>query len=162
MNNQQQVRAAAHYESWRGVYGGEVEGIAAVEFASRGVVRDVTRDGGTPATRDELVELASKVGQDAAELAERGPRQRFPAGSAVTVTAEFPTSVALWNRVQKSQGDMRARTGRDGLTWRRREAFMRTPLMEMYLFPLETRMEAVPAPADGMAQMIRSLYRNGW
>jgi len=162
MNNQQRVRSAANYEAWRGVHGGEVTGIETVEFASRGVVRDVVRDGGPWGTRDEVVELAAVVGQDAAELADRGPRNRFPAGWMVTMTAEFPTSVSLWNRVQNSQGDMRVRTGRDGVTWRRGEAFMRTPIVEMYISELETRMESVPEPGDAMAQMVRNLYRGGW
>ena len=165
MNNQMRVRAAANYEAWRGAYGGEVESVEKMEFASRGTVRERLHTGGTSytlETRNEFVEIAAGVSSQAAELADRGARQRFPAGSLVTMTADFPTTVGVWNSMQRSLGDLQGRAGREGVTWRRGEASMRTPVVEMYLPELETLMQGIPEPGDGMAEMVRGLYRWGW
>jgi len=165
MNHQMRVRAAANYEAWRGAYGGDAESVEKIEFASKGTVRERQHVGGTGRTwetRNEFVALAAGVSAQAAELADRGPRQMFPRGHWVTLSADFPTTVGLWNSMQRSLGDLQGRAGREGLTWRRSEASMRTPVVEMYLSELETLMEGVPEPGDDMAKMVRELYRWGW
>ncbi|MCL2701713.1 MAG: pilus assembly protein [Phycisphaerae bacterium] len=161
MTNQQRVKSAAHYAAWRGAYGdGVTEAeIERVEFVGKGTVREYTLGGGPRETIDELVDVAALASPQAAHLADRGPRARYRKGNFVRLSGEFPTSVGLWNRYQ---GDIRSRAGREGPTWRHRDAAIRDAILEMYFPELDTRMRSVPRPGDGMAEMVRDLYISGW
>ena len=162
MANQQRVKAAANYTAWRSVYDGGApvpESLEKVEFVGKGEVRNYSRGGGPAGTLDELVDAAMLVSSDAAVVADRGPRVRFPKGSFVRLSGEFPTSVGLWNRYQ---GDIRGRAGREGVTWRWSEASLRESMVEVYFPAMETCLIGVRQPGDGMARMIRGLYWGGW
>ena len=169
MTNQQRVKAAAHYTAWRSVQpggpsvtglGGAKLALEPVEFARKGEVRQFSRDAGpAAATISELVDAAMLVSSDAAAVADRGPRARFPRGSFVRLSGEFPTSVGLWNRYQ---GDIRSRAGRDGLPWRRSEAGLGNTMVDLCFPAMESRMTGVQPPGDGMATVVRDLYTGGW
>ena len=161
MTNQQRVKAASHYAAWRGAYSGAPSSasLERVEFAGKGEVRNYTRSAGAAGTVNNLVDAAGLVSSGAAMVADQGPRLRFPRGSSIWLSGEFPTSVGLWNRYQ---GDIRGRAAREGVSWRYAQTNLRDAMVDIYFPHMESCMIGVPPPGGNMAMMVRQLYLYGW
>jgi len=165
MTNQQRVKASDRYTAWRTNYGGGVTNDSLntdfFQLKANPNTMDISHGSGANTTVTDYVNAAAQVSQGAAGLADRGPRQRYPQGHWVSVSAEFPTSIGLWNRYQ---GNIKSSHSRDGVEWRYHQASLIVPVIDQYLPTIEAAMIGVHAPADGMAMMVQGLYNNsgGW
>jgi len=163
MTNQQRVKASDRYTAWRANYGGGVTTDSLntdfFQLKANPNTMDISYGVGANTTVTDYVNAAAQVSQGAAGLADSGPRQRYPQGRRVSVSAEFPTSIGLWNRYQ---GSITSSHSRDGVEWRYHQASLIVPVIDQYLPTIEAAMMGVHAPADGMAMMVRGLYGNGW
>ena len=86
---------------------------------------------------------------------------RFPAGRRARVSARFRAHQALWQREDLIRY-IHSRHGREGITWRRDEVRPWRVLRDQFYLELDEALRRVPAPGDGMAQMIRELYLAHW
>lgn len=161
MTNQQHVKAADRYTAWRSTYGGGVttDSLNTDFYQRKANVQDISYGNGQAETVRDYCDLASRFSQAAGGLADGGPRQRFPRGTQVTVSADFPTSVGLWNRYQ---GAIHSEHFREGVEWRYGQAAINTTVLDQYMTSMDACLSGVQQPGDGMAQMVRTLYSNGW
>ena len=180
MMNQQSVKAAARYTSWRRVYGSwnrpenydpntpddpNHPGLNHMFFRDRARSIHVERDSGHADELERLVAAAFDQGEDAGSFADgliiNPPLDhgRFPRARRARIWVDFQHDMAAFRRYQ---GDIRSHHIRDGVEWRRRQADCRHVTREQFLYSLETVLQAVRPPGDGMGKMVRSLYRNGW
>jgi hypothetical protein len=181
MMNQQHVKAAARYASWRHVYTSQYEpqydandpdNVSDPDhpYINYHFFRDEGSQigiGGGSGPIDELEELADRAGQysgDAGQLAselliDRTYWHGFHRAKRAEVSSHFTSDVEAF---QRYQGSIRSEHIRDGVEWRRHQAEVRRAIREQYLLPLHGALESVPAPGDGMARMIQGLYKHGW
>ena len=110
-------------------------------------------------TAEDLAAAADAQGPEVGELATRMVVEPFPVGRQAEVYAKFDADHALW---QKFKGYIHHSHRREGITWRRDEVRPWASLKDLYLSELDDRLNGIPAPADGMAQMIRRLYLEHW
>ena len=75
------------------------------------------------------------------------------------MSARFASNVALW---QQFSHDIQSGHAREGITWRRDEVDCLTALRDQFYPELDTALRGVPAPGDGMANIIRRLYLVHW
>jgi hypothetical protein len=186
MMNQQSVKAAARYTSWRRVYGSwnrpddadpndpndssDIDdpnhpGLNRMFFGDRARSIHVDRSEGPSDEFEQLVAAAFSESDYAGSFADRliiNPLPdygRFPRARRAQVWAEFASDMAAF---QKYQGDIYSHHIRDGVEWRRRQADCRHVTREQFLHTLDTVLRSVRPPGDGMAKMVRSLYLHGW
>ena len=183
MMNQQHVKAAARYTSWRHVYGSWPSAEAqdrdnpdAVDDANhpglnglffRGEAISIGIGGGS-GDRDEfeqLIAAASSHSDFAGEFSDRlllhplPGHGHFDHARWAHVAAEFSNEVEAFRRYR---GAIRAQHVRDGVEWRRNQADCRHVTREQFLMSLDEQLNSVPNPGAGMAAMMRSVYRHGW
>lgn len=180
MMNQQNVKAAARYTSWRRVYGGwpqrGVDDPNVIDDANhpglnelffRRKASSVGVEGGSGQI-DEFEQLRTAAADqsgyaeefaDALLLHPPEGRGHFQHARRAHVWARFHSDMAMLN---KYQGAIHSRHIRDGVEWRRRQADCRHVTRIQFLETLDAVLLEVPTPGDGMARMIRSLYLNGW
>jgi hypothetical protein len=162
MTNQQHVRISDRYTAWRTFHGGGVtnDGLNDSFFDSKAI--NINVDYTMPDQDDtiqDFIVAAATVSPEAQSLADRTAGQKFPRGRRDRVWAEFPSTVGLW---QKYAGQITSISGREGLEWRYTQAQESGAITDQFLQDIETTLNAVPAPGDDMATMIRRLYISGW
>jgi len=165
--NQQQVRVIDRYAAWRGVYGSTAatqenlnsqffDGRATINSGSSIVIDSTSAGLQTPL---DFVDKVGTVNQTAGSLANELVNQPWPRGLSVNVSAEFPSSIGLWN---KFQGAITSRSGREGVEWRYGQAGQAGVISERYFEDVNSAMDSVQDPGTTMAQMIKRLYQQGW
>lgn len=180
MKNQQAIKAADRYATWRDVYNPNPtpSDVNNLLFAGRAVnmqvyqrwdVGDPTPAGYTPGlTLDEWVTASTAVSPEAGSFAQSTIHDRFPHHYGKAVVAEFPSTVGAWQQFNgpvsshQIDGDVMLGHAREGVEWRRTQAGISETIREQYLQTLDAVLLGIPSPGDGMAQMIRRLYVNGW
>jgi hypothetical protein len=180
MMNQQNVKAAARYTSWRRVYGGwpqrnpddpnDVDdpnhpGLNVLFFRERASSVHVEGGSGQTDEFEQLIAAAGNHSDYAATFADwlilhpPPDRGHFQHARRAHVWASFRSDLEMLNRYR---GAIHSRHIRDGVEWRRGQADCRHVTREQFLGTLDEVLLDVPAPGDGMARMVRSLYLHGW
>ena len=160
--NKHQVLLADRYSAWQRVETGTwptEDKLNEIVFNERAV--DVDLAGGAVAaeTAADLVTEAGYYGPGPEELARELLLNLFPKGRQATVTADFDSNEALWERFS---GAIRHTHSREGVTWRRDEVRCWTTLRDLYYMEMDDSLQRVPPPANNMAGMIRGLYLAHW
>jgi len=162
MMHKHQVSAADRYAVWRRVETGgwpSEDRINEVCFADRAKNVDLVSEAAVSQTARDLVDVAGQQGAPVEILAEELVIERYPGGKRARVSATFRHAMALW---AKSAGTITHRHGREGVTWRRDEVSCWATLRDQYYSGLDGELLKVPAPANGMASMVRGLYLARW
>jgi hypothetical protein len=162
MKNQQKVRTAARHAAWSHQPDGE---LSAGEYYNERFFNEsaenITILGGSGPVGvldDFSDEVAIQTGAGyalAGELIDRF----VPLGWRRQVSADFPSSVGLW---QRFQGAIHGRHLREGVSWRRNQLGYSRLLREQYVDDLDDVLDTVGGAGQGLADMIRRLYRGGW
>ncbi|MFP4105977.1 MAG: hypothetical protein ACLFVU_07790 [Phycisphaerae bacterium] len=164
MQHQQQVKVSSRYASWKRVRTGL--GPNAAEINQRNCA-DAARDVDVVARRtpiDTALDLATNCGThspDARIVADDLFLRWAQRGWEARVTGEWDHDVDLWEDVGLS-GPITKGHLREGVEWRRVQVDMRRTVIDLYLQDIDTALRTVNPPGDGMAGMMRSLYRHGW
>jgi hypothetical protein len=187
MMDQQQVKTAARYVSWRHANSGtwtydyvdpntddqdavwfddpNHPGLNHMFFRGEAVDIGVNRGRGEDKEMEDLVSAAGQESDYAREFADKllvnayPDHSVFPGGQGATVSAEFGTEV---NAFKKYKGAIRAYHIRDGVEWRKNEAGCRYVTRKQFIEDLDQVLLAVPDPGTEMGKMIRNTYVNGW
>ncbi len=162
MKNQQKVRTAARHAAWSHQPAGEqsVGDYYNERFfneSARGIV--IHGGSGPVGVLDDFAnEVAIQTGAGyalAGELVDRF----VPLGWRRQVAADFPSNVGLWERFQ---GSILGFHLREGVSWRRNQLGYSRLLRDQYVDDLDGVLETVGGAGQGLADMIRRLYRGGW
>jgi hypothetical protein len=180
MMNQQKVNAAARYTSWRRVYGSwnrppnydpttpddpNHPGLNQMFFRNRARSVHVRRSSGHVDELEQLVNAAFDQSEYAGNVADAlilNPPAGYgvlPRARRARLWAEFHNDMPAFRRYK---GAIHSHHIRDGVEWRRRQADIRHVTREEFLQSLDSVLQAIRSPGDGMGKMVRSLYRNGW
>jgi len=187
MMDQQQVKTAARYVSWRHANSGvwtydyvdpntdandpvwfddpDHPGLNHMFFRGEAVSVGVSRNAGDTDEQESLVQAAGQRSDYASEFADRllvnpyPDNVAFPGAQGASVSAEFGTDV---NAFKKYKGAIHAYHIRDGVEWRRNEVGCRYVTRKQFLDDLDQVLQAVPEPGTEMGKMIRNTYVNGW
>ncbi|OPX22160.1 MAG: hypothetical protein B1H04_05440 [Planctomycetales bacterium 4484_123] len=159
-----QVIVADRYAAWQRIETGRWPGTDKLNesfFANKAL--DVSLGGAATGRRTatELAGAAGDLNRRSGSLAEELLLDRFPTGRRAHVSAKFHGHQALWER-EGLIGYIHSRHGREGITWRRDEVRPWRVLRDQFYQELDEALQRVPAPGDGMAQMIRGLYLAHW
>ncbi len=161
--NQQHVQVAARYSAWVGWYSdyppGSDEALNSIFMDNRSTDTNLTMEGRSLGTTDDYVEFVSEDSQPAGELATDLIDNYFVSGRRGTVDAVFPSPVNLW---EFYEGDIHARSSREGLEWTRDDAFCEYAVAEQLLTLLDSTLRSIPAPGDRVAVFVRGLYLWQW
>jgi len=162
MQSQQRVKISDRYDAWRRV--GASEGVTPQQlnetfFRNRTSQVDIYGGTGPGETRQELVAEAAGQDETAGELASRLVIDNWPAGRSSYVYAEFIPAMDAWRHFT---GPIRSRHVREGLEWRRGQAYCEYVLRDMFLQELDELLDSTPAPGDALAEQIRQLYLARW
>ncbi len=166
MVNQQHVRSAHRYLVWRDFYGWDdpnrpnANPLTREETLNRdffaGGANPLSLHGSHSVTPDAIEGLLNAAGSgssDAYDLAVDSVQNRFPHGLRASVHADFPTTVALW---QRFTGTIEGRHDREGRCWRRHEVNYLEALRDLFLTDFDN---AVGRLQDAQLQDdLRSLY----
>jgi hypothetical protein len=164
LTNKQHVTGASRYAAWHDVMR-RPSVVTAAElddmfFAGRARGEDIVNTPGTTRTLQDLVSEAGTHGQAAYQLADRCAFDYFPHGRAANVSAEFASTVGLWQRLS---GAIHARCARDGVPWRRDDRVYCEPaLRDEFLPQLDQTLQNVAPPAEPLAETLRRLYLQRW
>ena len=162
MRNQQKVRTADRYASWRSLHdhvwsnnGRSMGGELNVKFfAEKGVGVSHTEGGGPTETREEYATVADEQSAEVGEYTEEFLTHQ-PRGRKADVSSDFETSIYRFG-----YGAIESRHVRDGRQWRREETGVRRAVLDVYLKDLEDAVENID---DGMMRSaVQNLYYNGW
>jgi len=180
MMNQQNVKAAARYTSWRNVYGGWAQrnpddpntpddpnypGLNELFFRQRASSVHAGGGSGEIDEFEQLITAAFDRSDYAGTFADQlilhplpghGHFQHARSGH---VSASFRSDMEILNRYQ---GAIQSYHIRDGVEWRRGQADCQSVTRVQFLSALEDLLLSVQAPGADMANMLRSVYRNGW
>ena len=158
-----QVVVADRYAAWRRIEAGSwptEDDLNRLMFMDR--AEDVNLSGSSSDLRATAIDLAGQTASQhelAGSLADELVVNRFPAGRRAHVAAKFHSNQAMWDRFS---GYIRHQHGREGITWRRDEVNCWSTLRDQYYAQFDRDMRSIPAPARGMASMIRRLYLKHW
>jgi len=187
MMDQQQVKTAARYVSWRHANTGtwtydyvdpntdsvdpvwfddpDHPGLNHMFFRDEAVSVGVSRGSGNQDEVEALVQAAGGQSDYAREFSDKlmvnpyPDQSAFPGAQGATVSAEFGTTVDAFKNYT---GSIRAHHIRDGVEWRRNEVGCRYVTRKQFLDDLDQVLLAVPDPGAEMGKMIRATYVNGW
>jgi len=187
MMNQQEVKTAARYVSWRhaNTPGWEFDGLdpntdandptwfddpnhpGLNEYFFRGeaVSVNVNRGDGERDEMEQLVDEAAGQSDYAGQFADKllvnpyADQSAFPSAQSAAVHAEFQSDVEAFSRFT---GSIRGYHLRDGVEWRRNEVGCRYVTRKMFLDGLDQVLDSIPDPGTEMGRMIRGTYVNGW
>jgi hypothetical protein len=187
MMDQQQVKTAARYVSWRHANSGawtydfvdpntdsedaewfddpDHPGLNHMFFRDEAIGVSVSRSGGQNDEVEDLVDAAAGRSDYAGEFADKllvnpyPDHGAFPRAQGASVSAEFGTDVAAFKRYK---GAISAYHIRDGVEWRKNEAGCRYVTRKQFLDDLDQVLLSVPNPGTEMGKMIRDTYVNGW
>lgn len=184
--NQQHVQVAARYSAWVGWHsdieefqidwdlmsdpGGENRQMGSYLPENPEILNSIFMDNrstetnldmvwiylGTP---DDYIDLVSRDSQAAGELAENLIDNYFDRSRQATVDAVFPSPVNLW---ELYEGDLHARSSREGLEWARGSAFCEYAVTEQFLTTIDSALLSVPSPGNRLALTVRRLYLWPW
>ena len=160
--HKQKVMIADRYSAWQRVETGSWPGEDRLNnLVFNGRAADVNLSSEEPVweTADDLVNQTGQISRQSEMLADELVLQRFPAGHRAHVAASFDPEETLW---QRYTGAIHHRYGREGITWRRAEVSCWLTLRDFYYADLDAVLERMPAPANRMAQTIRSFYLASW
>ncbi len=157
-----QVVVADRYSIWRKTQAGSwpsEEQINDICFMGRAQTVSLSSLGGISDTLDELSLYAGQQGAGAQLIVEEVLADRLPAGRRARVSAIFNHNMEIFTR---TSGRIRHHSGREGPCWMRSNANPWPGFRDIYYEEMDTGLTSVPAPADGMAQMVRGLYIARW
>jgi hypothetical protein len=164
--NQQEVKASNRYAAWRevetrvNVSGADLN---ALFFQQKASSVGLTEGGGPT---DVLQKLVSEVGQGsstgAQDFAHTMVLDHYPHGQSADVSAQFPTSVALWNNLGLT-GAIKAGHVRDGSQWPKKEVTQPWAILrDQFYKSQDSVFQSVPAPGNLWGSTMRTLYLAGW
>ncbi|MDP6046368.1 MAG: hypothetical protein QGH94_09050 [Phycisphaerae bacterium] len=170
MVNQQHVKIADRYQAWRHVRAGSGVGAATLnERIFQGYLDEEnyhqnsgTYSSETIKTLQGLVEAAEMQSPQASALADTMVMERSPRGRWTTVYGRFPNEIGIFQQVENYQGSIKHTHMRDGLEWRWRQVWCEPVLRDEFLSDLDSTLEGVPSPGDGLANMAQRLYLSRW
>ena len=161
--HKQHVQTASRYAAWRRIETGawpseqDVNENSLDDRAER-----VNLSGSQYDLRRTATDLAGKAGSwhvRAGQYADDLIVERFPAGRRAEISAGFAVDTGLWERFV---GDIHARHGREGVTWRRDEVNPWGTLRDNFYSDFDRDLRSATGPASGMARTIRLLYLANW
>ena len=178
MVNQQHVKIADRFQTWRRVRAGSRVGAKTLnerifqghldedEYSRNG------QDGGTQTrntfeTFSDLVDKAQAQSEDAGFLAESllgtyEESSKAERGRLTTVRGKFPSEIGIFQSVEDYQGAIKHTHMRDGRAWRWRQLRCEDIIKDEFLSELDETLEDVPSPGDGLAGMAQDLYLKKW
>lgn len=170
MVNQQHVKIADRFQTWRKVRAGSRVGAAVLNdriFQGHLDENTYAQESGTTSaetkkTLEYLVEAAEAQSPEAGALAQPMVMDRSPHGQWTTVRGRFPSDIGIFQQVENYQGDIRHTHMRDGKEWRWRQIWCEPVIKDEFLFELDSTLLGVPSPGDGLAAMARRLYLTRW
>jgi hypothetical protein len=164
MRNQQRVRIADRYTSWKHVYDTTPSTQLLNEkfFDDRGynVYWSIDSDTVTKSVREKFIDKITDRDNEAGLYAEDIVGRNLPGGSYVLLRSQFNTNSARWRKWAESGAIERTHV-RDGRSWIRGETQMPYSIRDMYLEQLNN-FATNPALESSGGDMIESLYMNGW
>ena len=170
MVNQQHVKIADRFQTWRNVRAGSGVGANTLNdriFQGHLDEHSYHQDSGTFSsetlkTLEGLVMAAGAQSPQAEALAYPMVMDRSPRGRWTTVHGRFPSEIGIFQQVENYQGDIRHTHMRDGKEWRWRQIWCEPVIRDEFLFELDSTLKGVPSPGDGLAAMARRLYLTRW
>jgi len=182
MMNQQNVKSSARYTAWRRVYGhgprddgtwdpnggarwSNHPTINTMFYREKAVSIGAGGDSGPTDEFEQLVAAAFQYSEYAGNYADRmilnplPEHSHFQHARRAHMSGDFRSDLDVLNTYR---GAIHAHHIRDGVEWRRNQATCRHVVREQFLGSLDSVLESVRSPGDSMAEMVRSLYRNGW
>jgi len=170
MVNQQHVKIADRYQTWRRVRAGaRVSAETLNERIFQGYLDEErfhqgagTYSSETIKTLQGLVEAADTESPQAAVIAETMVMERSPRGRWTTVHGHFPNEIGIFQKVEDYQGAIKHTHMRDGLEWRWRQIWCEPVIRDEFLAELDETLEGVASPGDGLADMAQGLYMIRW
>jgi len=170
MVNQQHVKIADRFQTWRRVRAGARVGAETLNdriFQGRLDEDRYHHNSGTYSTEtlktlEELVMAADAKSPEAAALADPMVMTRSPRGRWTTIHGHFPSEIGIFQQVENYQGSIKHTHMRDGLEWRWRQIWCEPVIRDEFLFKLDSTLLGVPSPGDGLAGMARRLYLSRW
>jgi hypothetical protein len=170
MVNQQHVKIADRFQTWRKVRVGSRVGAPTLnDRIFQGLLDEDnyhqntgTYSSETIKTLQGLVEAADAQSPQAAAVAYPMVMDRSPRGRWTTVHGRFPTDIGIFQTVQRSQKTIKHTHMRDGKEWRWRQIWCEPVLRDEFLSELDSTLKGVPSPGDGLASMARMLYLSRW
>ncbi|MBT3201189.1 MAG: pilus assembly protein [Phycisphaerales bacterium] len=170
MTNQQHIKIADRYQTWRQVRAGS--GVSAETLNKRIFQGYLDEDryhqnGGTYSsetikTLQGLVEAAGAQSPEAGTLAYPIVMDKAEHGKWITVHGNFPSDIGIFQQVENYQGDIRHTHMRDGREWRWRQLRCEDIIRDEFLEDLDSTLTGVPSPGNGLAAMARQLYLSRW
>lgn len=187
MTNQQHLRMADRYAVWRGYRGGGTNGTSINQqfLQNKGANVSVSYSSGKldEPTIDELVRAAGDVSRSAEGLMtlmalgnSTGNVQAnaFPRDSQVAVSSQFPSNVALWNRIMSNTpgdptdpsaggaggnvGSIFSQVSLEGGEWRHNATPSQCPaILQEFLLNLDSAM-----PSNPVGSRLKLLYNSSW
>jgi len=170
MVNQQHVKVADRYQTWRRVRAGSRVGAETLnERIFQGHLDEDSyhQSGGTYSsetikTLQGLVVAADTQSPQASLIAQPMVMERSPRGRWTTVFGRFPSDIGIFQKVENYQGAIKHTHMRDGKEWRWRQIWCEPVLRDQFLSDLDSTLRGVSSPGDGLASMARSLYLSRW
>jgi hypothetical protein len=170
MVNQQHVKIADRFQTWRRVREGHRVGAKTLnERIFQGHLDEDSyhQTGGTYSDETEktllgLVEAARMQSEDAALLAEPMILDKAERGRWTDVHGRFPNDIGIFQQVEDYQGAIKHTHMRDGREWRWEQLRIKDVIRDEFLSELDDTLLGVPAPGDGLAKMARELYNAKW
>ncbi len=163
MRNQQRMRIADRYASWKSVHSStpSTQDINEQFFADRGdnIQLDFDTETSTRQVRYKFVEAFSD--SSAGLYVQNLVDKNLPGGSHVFLESEFTTNNARWRQWAESGGLQHSHV-RDGRYWIRGETQMPLSIRDIYLHELDDFVTGFPTQASTGADLIQSLYLGGW
>ena len=178
MVNQQHVKVADRFQSWRKVREGNSVGAETLNkrFFMGHLDEDAYKDNGqssgiqteeTFETFSDLKDKAQEQSEEAGTLAtgllgtldEKAEAER---GRQTTVRGRFPSDIGIFQSVEDYQGAIRHTHIRDGRECRWRQLRCEDVLKDEFLNELDDTLEDVASPGDGLAKMAQGLYLDKW
>jgi len=160
MRNQQRVRIADRYASWKCVYSTPPSSQQLNEqfFDNRGydIYMDFDSDTITNNVRESFIEKITARDAEAGEYADDLLSRNLPGGSYALLRSRFSTNNARWRQWAESGAIERSHV-RDGRPWIRGETQMPNSIRNIYLEELDDLVNDASSGGD----MIQTLYMGG-
>ena len=166
MVNHQHVRVSDRYIAWKNADGTNTstDEINEKFFEDKGRDVDIDRSSGPADNLTNFVEEINDQSGPAFGLADEMLFHHFPQGEKALVSARFPFQGSFW-LTDRFNGTISRSHTRDGGSWQRGQCSPVETITNQYLSELNQGLNAVNAPGQNFANVIRNLYRNsggGW
>lgn len=159
MTNQQHVKVADRYAAWAAVRRADSSDLNGKFFADR--ARNVQHHAhdSTDETRRQYAEAVNAFYAPAGPMTAVAVTENWPRGRADRVSAEFPSSVGLW---QQFTGAIEHSHHRDGSEWVRGQADLDELLAQEFLVGLDGNLQNIGPAGQRLGTILRNLYRSRW